>query len=97
MNKVRSLEEILHRCAVLRCVANLQHRTLHEFDWFISACIWGEDGSYGEEGTEVYRIYSDRTSFRLDSDIGLIQNTNLVSLVKFLKLFAFLLSNHPTS
>ena len=68
MNKERSLEEILHRCAVLRCVASLQHRTLHEFDWFISACIWGEDGSYGEKGTEVYRIYSDRTSFRLDSD-----------------------------
>lgn len=69
MNKVRSLEEILHRCAaVLRCVANLQHRTLHEFDWFVSACIWGKDGSYGDEGTEVYRIYSDRTSFRLGSD-----------------------------
>jgi hypothetical protein len=26
MNTVRSLEEILHRCAVLRCVATLQHR-----------------------------------------------------------------------
>ena len=68
MKKERSLEEILHRCAILRCVANLQHRTLHEFDWFISACIWGKDGSCGEEGKEVYRKYSDRTGFRLDSD-----------------------------
>ena len=68
MTKVRSLEEILHRCAVLRCVATLQHRTLHEFNWFVSACIWGKDGSYGEEGKEVYRKYSNRTSFRLDGD-----------------------------
>ena len=59
MNNVLCLEEILHRCAVLRCVATLQHRTLHEFDWFISACIWGKDGSYGEEGKEVYRKYSN--------------------------------------
>jgi len=32
MNKVRSLEEILHRCAVLRCVATLQHRTGFRLD-----------------------------------------------------------------
>lgn len=35
------LNDILIECCQLRGVYPLMHRTLHEFDWFCSAVIWG--------------------------------------------------------
>lgn len=56
------LEDILRECAELRGVGRMQHRTLHEFDWFISACIWGRDSESEEERT-VYEKFKDRIDF----------------------------------
>ncbi len=38
----QTLEEILNYCAFLRGVSGLEHRTLHEFNWFVSSLIFGK-------------------------------------------------------
>jgi len=38
----KTLEEILNYCAFLRGVRCLEHRTLREFDWFVSSLIFGK-------------------------------------------------------
>ncbi len=52
------LEEILSECAKLRGVTYTPHRTLREFSWFVSACIFGEDGT--EEEQKIHREYGER-------------------------------------
>ena len=36
-----TLNDILVECCKLRGCFPLMHRTLHEFDWFVDAVIWG--------------------------------------------------------
>jgi hypothetical protein len=60
----------------------LQLRSILKPFWiktFLNVSAEHKDGSYGEEGKEVYRKYSNRTSFRLDGDDKV--------LVKWAKLF----------
>jgi len=40
--KDKPLEEILHECAMMRGVQNVQHRILREFGWFVNECVFGE-------------------------------------------------------
>lgn len=48
------LNEILKECAILRgTYPYLMHRTLHEFEWFVSAVIWGDMGHI-EDGKRIY-------------------------------------------
>lgn len=42
------LQSILMYCAYLRNVYYLPHRTLHEFDWFVGALIFGGMGVSGD-------------------------------------------------
>lgn len=51
---VDSVESILMYCAFLRNVYRLPHRTLHQFDWFVGAMIWG--GSRDEDA-EIHKKY----------------------------------------
>lgn len=49
--------EKLKKCCYLRGLnQSLIHRTIHEFDWFCSAVIWGENSDIPEE-REVHEKY----------------------------------------
>ena len=50
------LNEILIECAKLRGCYPLMHRTLHEFEWFVTVVIWGWSFS------DVVRMGEDRKS-----------------------------------
>lgn len=52
-----TLNDILIECARLRGCYPLMHRTLHEFDWFCSAVIWGKL-SDNEEERMIYETYN---------------------------------------
>jgi len=43
------LNEILKECAAIRGVHNLQHRILHEFDWFVGCIIWHKWEKFPED------------------------------------------------
>ena len=51
------LEEILYECSLMRSVQSLQHRTIHEFNWFVHECVFGD---FKEK-------YRDRMRFMNDS------------------------------
>lgn len=59
------LTETLARCAYLRNVAMVPHRTLHEFDWFVQSVIFG--GKYPEEEALKEKYNSRRPTYDLDS------------------------------
>ena len=70
VGKQEHLEDILMECAQLRGVQRLPHRTVHEFDWFISACIWGD--LHGDENEkEIEDRYGKR--FNPDADNLLLE------------------------
>jgi len=58
--KYRTIEDILQHCAKMRGVHGLSWRTMHEFFWFVSACHWGYNESYTDEGHDVYNNYKGR-------------------------------------
>jgi len=42
------INSLLMYCAFLRNVYCLPHRTLNEFRWFVSACLFNEDNHWNE-------------------------------------------------
>lgn len=64
-----TLEAILGRCAYLRGVSNLQHRILHEFDWFVGAIIWHEWDKYPDrEDYQVLKKFDERHEWMNETD-----------------------------
>lgn len=52
-----TLNDLLIACAQLRGCYPLLHRTLHEFNWFVTCCIWGwteVDQVQMEEHVQLY-------------------------------------------
>ena len=62
------LEEILYECAIMRGVQSLQHRTIHEFNWFVKECVFGK----------LKEKYKDKMSFMNDSRENVMRKWGLL-------------------
>ena len=61
-----TLSDILIECASLRCCYPLMHRTLREFDWFVTCCIWGWTEVDQYQMDEHLREYPDGWAAMVD-------------------------------
>jgi len=81
--KPKNLEDLMNECAYLRGnMPELIHRTIHEFNWFVSNLIFNKDEIY-KDMKELFKIPESEPFFKVINDFHYPKKHQFTVLVRF--------------